>query len=385
MKNLPPPGLLPLALSLDGLKARPAGIIERMTFAARPGFVTFLLLSGLNCVFTPVAQTQQEAPVYDPDTDPRIDRRPHPNAPRNTTPRNTAPETLLPFGDAANAPAPPPDNPVFLDFAAWIQKYRLASQTQKINLVAEGLELAKKRRSALADLIQTNPKRAIEWAISSDNRALLPSEVQAQLEMPLIGCGEYAVLIAYSRPNPSPKTTPGQGQNSAPKTSGNLLSPPVGSSTLIRRAIFNRETIYKAYVYGWRRGLTTKYNIPLHGITLDDLFAIDDNPARVLKKGELVPNGANIGNPDKKCPLCNADFSENTGVTAQIGDTFYFFDSQEHLQKVVEALIQAQLVIGPKFGGCDEPLVELIKQAKQRDLSKTGISAGHNAAPTVAF
>ena len=366
------------------------GIIQRMSFVAR--LIVFLLFTGFGGVPALDAQTQQdqqESPTYDPATDPRIDRREHPNALR---PPSSAP--LLPFGGAANVPLQQPDNPVFLAFAAWIQKYRLANNDQKANLLNEGVALAKTRRAALQELIKSNPKRALEWAISHENRAILPPPVLAQLETRVSGCSQYSVFISM----------PGLSNSPAPNDPLNKNTPPAGLGVgrrrqlLMRYATINRKR-YQAFVYGWRRGLLTKENIPLQGVAVDDLLAIAENPARILEEGEMVPVNAVIGNPDRKCPLCGAHYPakkepatdvDKQPVIAQLGNIYYYFDSQAHLRQVEARLIRKLSVIGPQPGSaCDEPLDVVIQEIKEEiekaGASKTGIGAGNNGAPAGDF
>ena len=189
------------------------------------------------------------------------------------------------------------------------------------------MQLAKTRRAALAELIVKNPQRALDWAISQANRAILPAEIVAQLETRVAGCAEYSVLITKS---PLPATP-------------NSTAPPRLVSTIMRYAVIDGK-IFKAYVYGWRTKLTTKYNIPLHGVAVDNLLAIDINPARALEPGEKMPEGAKIGNPDKKCPLCGADFKEGAGVVAQIGSLYYFFDSSAHLKRLARSIHRSRKI-----------------------------------------
>ena len=318
-----------------------SNLSQTLTLLSGVPLCCFISLSALLPVSAqPSAQPQDanRVPAYDPLSDPRIDRREHPNAPRETRP-----PSLLNMGFQEGPPEPV--HPVFLKFAAWLQKYRAAAN--KAELLAEGVNLAKMRRSALSELIKKNPQRALEWKISQENRALLPPEILAHLETSVAGCGEFNVLIILS-PREGPQN-PQAGKPSTGTLAGALRGARSGK-TMTRQAILG-DKIYQAYVYGWRRSLTTKYNIPLQGIAVDDSLAIDINPARVLAPGEMPPAGAKIGNPDRKCLLCGSDFraaanrqaADEAGLVAQIGNTYYFFDSRNHLHQVIEKMIEMQL------------------------------------------
>jgi hypothetical protein len=368
----------------NGLKPRRVGIIQRMSFVAR--LMVLPLVVGMFALDLQ-AQVAPETPDYDPNTDPRIDRREHPNAPKS--PSSPSP---LRFGVKSAGPVEN-ENPVFLAFAAWIQKYRLANELQKKNLLVEGIALTKERRDALIELIKNHPQRALEWAVSRENRVILPPEVQEQLETHVTGCGDYDVLIA--RPS---------GQNNATLNGSLRRNPPkltnTQRQTIMRYAVIGGKR-YKVHVFGWRHGLTTKYNIPLHGIAVDNLLALSDAPARVLEAGEPVPAGAAIGNPDRKCPLCGGDYHEDQtkltavaetdaekSVIAQIGNIYYYFDNLAHLRQIETKLIQGLAVIGPRVGAtCDQPLDTLIAEIKAEtkngEFFKAG--AGNNGVPVGDF
>src|SRR5687768_13548845 len=63
-------------------------------------------------------------------------------------------------------------------FTDWTQSFQTGAGAD----VAEGIELAKARREWMAELIRTNPKRALEVAVPMAVRAQLPASVLEQLE-----------------------------------------------------------------------------------------------------------------------------------------------------------------------------------------------------------
>ena len=392
----------------NGLKPCEMGILYEMPFVVRFVRVIACLLGFGFLSSVSLAQSQissqsslqsppQEAP-FDPNNDPRIDKREHPNSPRIIQ----AP-LFLDIQDE-NPTTAAKDDPIFLQFAAWIQKYRLASAENKPNLLNDGLTLAKMRRAALAALIKNNPKRALDWAISSENRAILPAEIVAQLETRITGCGAFAVTMTNTPRGSSLNPSNGAATNQKPGALADILTGGQIERSLTRHLVFQQKS-YDAYVFGWRRSLNSKYNIPFNGITIDRAIALDINPARVLEKGELPPAGAKIGNADHKCLMCGADFHANddkttpldsredstqniqsAGLIAQLGNTYYFFDSREHFKQVAEKIIETELQNGPVAKpACDESLTELIEQIKQDQFFKAGKGAGNNGLPTGGF
>lgn len=254
---------------------------------------------------------------------------------------------------APPAVAPTTSDAVFLNFAAWVQTYRTTPENRKAALEAEGVALAQQRRQMMLALFDSDPERAMKWAMPWSTRALLPPAVAQLLEVPVAGCGAFNVLAAR------------------------MVDPQSGALRvqIMRHAVVNGK-IYKARVYGRKRGLTTKYNISQHGIAFDNVLLLHESPVRVLEPREAVPAGAKWGNADRKCPLCgkpaggaaSGAAGGEMAVIAQIGNTYYAFDSAEHVQRVAAQLEKMEAVVGPEEGSvCDEPLDKVIAAIKRED------------------
>src|SRR5262249_28588982 len=139
------------------------------------------------------------------------------------------------------------------DFDSWANRYAAVSGTRANSAnVAEGLRLAKERRSALLELMKSNPDRALKASIAGSTRKLLPAEIANELEVPVSGVGDFFVLCAI---------------------------PPQGARTVepIQRFVVLNGRTYSAFVYGRRVGEITKYSIPLHGVAVGDVLALDES------------------------------------------------------------------------------------------------------------
>jgi hypothetical protein len=80
----------------------------------------------------------------------------------------------------------------FLRFERWSKQYRAAEgDLQRAALLSEGVQLARVRRAAMAELIRTDPALALERRASRDG---MPEEVAVELEVPLSGIGMWEVL-----------------------------------------------------------------------------------------------------------------------------------------------------------------------------------------------
>jgi hypothetical protein len=152
-------------------------------------------------------------------------------------------------------------DPQFVAFNQWAVEYLNATPAQKTALVDLGLELAHKRRNKMVDLIQSHPDQAIAWTFPRVQRFDLPQEVQAQLEQPVSAQGSLSVFGVLAA----------QGENLPP----------------VYRTAELSGVSYQAFVYGRRLGEPTLQNVPLNGVALDNLLAVEEHPVRVLQKDEV--------------------------------------------------------------------------------------------------
>jgi len=177
-------------------------------------------------------------------------------------PVRTGPSNLMPAADVRwQDPIAEGD---FSRFRDWTRSYLAADPSAQGFLAAEGIALAKARREDMTGLIKSDPRRALELAVPASVRRDLPAEVAAQLEERVDGRGELAVFGALPAPDAGP-----------------------GFEPVFRTASIG-ERRFKAYVYGRRDGEPTRPDIALHGVALDGLLAVDENPLRLLDPDEAA-------------------------------------------------------------------------------------------------
>ena len=153
-------------------------------------------------------------------------------------------------------------------FTDWLTEWRRADADAQPALAAVGQTLALERRAALKYLIQTDPQRALELAVPVGLRTELPAEIQAQLEARLDARGDLEVSIAC-----------------------------LGTETrTIRSATIDGQR-YEAFVFGRRETQGMKNGLPLHGIALDGVAALDEAPYRVLDDGEKTTRSLPLEQP----------------------------------------------------------------------------------------
>ncbi len=169
----------------------------------------------------------------------------------------------------------------FADFRTWTNDYAAGRSG-----VEEGVKLARERRAALLDLIEKDPKRALELAVPESVRRALPAAVQAELEQRVNGRGDMLVAAATALP-------------------GRELEVPAMQRTV---TMDGRE--FDTYTYGRRASAMSRQSLAIHGIALDGRLAMSEWPARVLEPVEAAEARAKLAAPPL-CPVSGAALDAN--------------------------------------------------------------------------
>ncbi len=151
--------------------------------------------------------------------------------------------------------------PGFAAFNDWWKKVKNTGLDDPAMLV-EGVSLAQQRRREMVDLIESNPKRALELSATPDQYAEFPYAIRAEIEERISTKGDIEILGAL----------PAEGETVKP---------------LIQHVVIGSRRL-EAFLYGRRLGEPTRRQIALNGIVLDGLMAVDENPARLLAAEEVA-------------------------------------------------------------------------------------------------
>lgn len=242
-----------------------------------------------------------------------------------TAPANPA-SNLLPRQDVRwNDPISEPE---FARFAEWANEYRGADAGQKTSLEQEGIRLARERREALRSLISSDPARALALAVPEGVRRSLSESVTSLLEERVSGRGSLDVFGALAKPGRE-----------------NEVTPTFHTATIDGRS-------YQAFVYGRRLGVPTRRNIPLNGVAVDNLFAVNENPLRILEPEEAAARLPAAS--DAVCAVSgNPSTINQTPVAADAGGETYVLCGPSHALSLNEQLVEAE-VAGDTGGGGGE-------------------------------
>ncbi|MCX6857321.1 MAG: hypothetical protein NTV80_20725, partial [Verrucomicrobia bacterium] len=178
----------------------------------------------------------------------------------------------------------PIGEPAFAEFRAWTREFAKAKSDEA--MIAQGLELAQQRRNQMVDLIDQDPKRALELAVPVTVRRSLPADVVALLEQPVSGRGDLFVMASVAAPGKK-----------------------LGVRAVQRSVTMKDGREFEAYTYGRREQVQTRSNIAVQGVALDGKLALTELPGRIMEPAEV----ADLHAGPKTCPTSGL-------VTSTTGD-----------------------------------------------------------------
>jgi hypothetical protein len=205
------------------------------------------------------------------------------------------------------------NSPVFSEFDAWVKEFADENfDDNERNKLGETLVV--KRRQLLKELMQINPKAALEKTISAEDFNRLPTFITKNLEKRISGYGDFNVYAFDSIDS---------------------LTGAIRGSEIEREVVFG-DARYKAFVYGRRKAMTTKLKIPLQGIVIDDVMVVDESPARNIEPANYAAREVD-----------ETKLAEN-GAAAEIGGEIKYFSSQSELNAFVNEQIDWESKISPE-------------------------------------
>lgn len=152
----------------------------------------------------------------------------------------------------------PVQEPVFEEFRRWTENWLAAGAKAGLE---PGIELAQQRRQELLDLIDKDPRRALELAVPESVRRQLPAGIAALLEERVDARGDLLVQATTSQD---------------------------GGCQITRTATLQDGRVFDAHTYGRRGAMPTRDNIAVHGVAIDGKLALSDLPGRVLEPIEVA-------------------------------------------------------------------------------------------------
>jgi hypothetical protein len=205
------------------------------------------------------------------------------------------------------------DSSIFAEFNDWTNEHLNEEFSDGDEHLRKGERLAVRRREVLKQLIESNPSDALEYAISPEIYNRIPRAVVQHLEKHISQKGDFLVSVSDEiRPEAEHSSNHG----------------------IRREAIFG-ETKYAAFVYGRKAAMTTKFNVPLRGIVLDETMAVAENPVRKIESSEHKTRNGDTEKIGK------------TGIAAEVGGEIVYFSNHEEFYKYTNDLAAWERQIAP--------------------------------------
>jgi hypothetical protein len=215
--------------------------------------------------------------------------------------------------------ATPPSETTFLRFHDWTHRYASGGPGDRAGLEAEGIGLARERRRELAQLIKSDPRRALELAVPLEVRNGLPSSVVESMEKRVEGRGNYEVQAMLPEGG-----SDGVGQ-------GVVRTVDVGGAR------------YEAHVYGEREGQPSLRDVPLHGIALDGHLALAESPYRRLESSEIALARRQAVDPVCSVSQANLSITRVSPQVAMAGGEIVWTCGTAHLEALHDQSIRSAL------------------------------------------
>ncbi len=218
---------------------------------------------------------------------------------------------------------------VFAGFRDWTTRFAKAgTAAEKTALIGAGLALVEERRNQMADLIDQNPRRALELAVPVAVRRELPADIVAQLEEPVAGRGDLWVVAAVPAPGKALRVRP------------------------VERTVTMKDgREFAAFTFGQRDAVPTRENIAVQGIALDGKLALTELPGRIMEPVEVADLRAAGAAP--VCPTSGL-VTSTTGDEVVVdwdGADHTFFCGPKHALDQLAAAAGEEAMLGSASGG----------------------------------
>ncbi len=207
-------------------------------------------------------------------------------------------------------------------FVEWRAQHSASANPSQLT---EGIRLANERRTAMRALMRHDPDAALEAAISYAAYAKLPEEIQALIEEPFSESASLYVEISC-------------GENHISQIDYYLET--------------QDQSRLKVYLPSKERISLSKRDLPLQGIRLDGIAVIRGTVFQKLNNTDTVyvQNNWPAGQSNPEHSYVSGKPIEGDGISAIAGGRYYRFQDEVELQKIEEALFEADQLPGLDVG-----------------------------------
>lgn len=193
-------------------------------------------------------------------------------------------------------------------FQSWLDNY--TKQPEQANL-HEGIQLAQARKQAIKQLIIDDPRQAVEAALSPRQLETLPPEITAELETVVTDATAFYGQLAICHDHID------EHHNE--------------NCQIIDQLHTSDGKSYEAHLYGQRANISSKDNLPVFGVAVEDQIAISDRAIQTYAAHEL---------PSHITPAADE-------IPLRIGQHWFFADSQQQIANLEEQIANLEATNNP--------------------------------------
>jgi hypothetical protein len=207
-----------------------------------------------------------------------------------------------------------------VELAARIEQATAEIESLSSSDVESAITSARERRRDLIALASRDPGSAYRLALSRSQRAALPDPISAVTEERWSGFAELAVL------------------SHGPVPRSRLILPD------------GRE--FRAHLYGARRGMTSKLDLPVHAVLLDGQAVIGESPLELLSPGEhaLLQAQPDIAEMHSGRDAWTGARLDRPGLRGLVGDRLLAFGTEAAARALESRLREAEDGLDPQIG-----------------------------------
>ena len=211
----------------------------------------------------------------------------------------------------------------------WLDRYESAASAEREPLLAEGMDIARKRRSTLLGMFASNPEGVLAHSLSFDEYARTPEELLPLVEKPFSTVADYTCVPLCPGGAPLPSR--------AGRFVPNEMTLPDGDRL-------------KVYTVGARREIGSKRDLPVQGVALEGMAVMRDGVFQRVLSGEVPAVERMFESAQQNSSVSFATGKAIAGepVRAVAGGKLFSFANEEELLKFDTAVASLDAKPGPQ-------------------------------------
>jgi hypothetical protein len=212
---------------------------------------------------------------------------------------------------------------------AWLNRYESAASAEREPLLAEGMDIARKRRSILLGMFASDQQGVLAHSLSFDEYTRTPEELLPLVEKPFSAVADYTCV---------------------PVCPGGAALPPRGGQLVPNDMTLPDGDRLKVYTFGARREIGSKRDLPVQGVALEGMAVMRDGVFQRVLPGEVraVERMFESAQQNSSVSFATGKVIAGEPVRAVAGGKLFSFENEEELVKFDKAVASLDAKPGPQ-------------------------------------